>query len=293
MDPTKVLASIATALGLKKDASPDKMKKAFDALVSLASAMFDEPLPETPELVADEAQLSRLVTLAKRVALMDGMVYDDAAEEVDTGAAMLVDKLMTLTGMDAPTLLAAVEANGDALVALLSGTAASGMSSDAPAAAAALARDADRGRIVELTARANAQATQIAALTADLAKRTAAETEARIAASFSRLLTQGKAGESERATFLSLSAQSESIALSAYDTRLPVLPPSGQVASGAVAAPAKATTHTSTADVSQLGLTDPRSLARQASRARGLKGAVAAEFETRWLAKHAERHTSA
>jgi len=293
MDPTKVLASIATALGLKKDASPDKMKKAFDALVSLASAMFDEPLPETPELVADEAQLSRLVTLAKRVALMDGMVYDDAAEEVDTGAAMLVDKLMTLTGMDAPTLLAAVEANGDALVALLSGTAASGMSSDAPAAAAALARDADRGRIVELTARANAQATQIAALTADLAKRTAAETEARIAASFSRLLTQGKAGESERATFLSLSAQSESIALSAYDTRLPVLPPSGQVASGAVAAPAKATTHTSTADVSQLGLTDPRSLARQASRSRGLKGAVATEFETRWLAKHAERHTSA
>ena len=268
MDPTKVLASIATALGLKKDASPDKMKKAFDALVSLASAMFDEPLPETPALVADEAQLSRLVTLAKRVALMDGMVYDDVEEsDADTGAAMLVDKLMTLTGMDAPTLLAAVEANGDALVALLSGTAASGMSSDAPAAAATLARDADRGRIVELTARANAQATQIATLTADLAKRTAAETETRIAASFARLLTQGKAGESERATFLSLSARDESIALDSYDTRTPVLPPAGQVASGTkAAAPAK---------LSAAPATQQSSMFLDIARGEGFKGAAA------------------
>jgi len=296
-DPNKVLDAVSAALGMKKGSSPEKIKATLDALVALASALADEapPAMAAADAPSDEAKMSHALSVVrKHFALMDGMVYDDVEEsDADTGAAMLADKLMTLTGMDAPTLLAAVEANGDALVALLSGTAASGMSSDAPAAAATLARDADRGRIVELTARANAQATQIAALTADLAKRTAAETETRIAASFARLLTEGKAGESERATFLSLSAQSESIALSAYDTRLPVLPPSGQVASGAVGAPAKATTHTSTADVSQLGLTDPRSLARQASRSRGLKGAVAAEFETRWLAKHAERHTSA
>ena len=269
-DPNKVLDAVSAALGMKKGSSPEKIKATLDALVALASALADEapPAMAAADAPSDEAKMSHALSVVrKHFALMDGMVYDDVAEEVDTGAAMLADKLMTLTGMDAPTLLAAVEANGDALVALLSGTAASGMSSDAPAAAAALARDADRSRIVELTGRANAQATQIAALTADLAKRTAAETETRIAASFSRLLGEGKAGESERATFLSLSKRDESIALDSYDTRTPVLPPAGQVASGTkAAAPAK---------LSASPATQQSSMFLDIARGEGFKGAAA------------------
>jgi len=269
-DPNKVLDAVSAALGMKKGSSPEKIKATLDALVALASALADEapPAMAAADAPSDEAKMSHALSVVrKHFALMDGMVYDDVAEEVDTGAAMLADKLMTLTGMDAPTLLAAVEANGDALVALLSGTAASGMSSDAPAAAAALARDADRGRIVELTARANAQATQIAALTADLAKRTAAETETRIAASFSRLLGEGKAGESERATFTALSKRDESIALDSYDTRTPVLPPAGQVASGTkAAAPAK---------LSASPATQQSSMFLDIARGEGFKGAAA------------------
>jgi len=269
-DPNKVLDAVSAALGMKKGSSPEKIKATLDALVALASALADEapPAMAAADAPSDEAKMSHALSVVKKhFALMDGMVYDDVAEEVDTGAAMLVDKLMTLTGMDAPALLAAVEANGDALVALLSGTDASGTSSDAPAAAAALARDADRSRIVELTGRANAQATQIATLTADLAKRTAAETETRIAASFSRLLGEGKAGESERATFTALSARDESIALDSYDTRTPVLPPAGQVASGnKAAAPAK---------LSAAPSTPQSTMFLDIARGEGFKGAAA------------------
>lgn len=255
MDPKKVLSQVAKALGLPDTVSPEKMKTAFDAVVALMAAMSDdEYVPATAEDVAaakdPKAACARVVGAATKLRalalrkLADGMLPE--APEVEepgesTAASALVSKLCEKTGLDEVAVLAALDANLDAVVALLTGTPDSGMPSDAAVAAssAALARTADTARIVELTNRANEQSKQIATLSADLAKRTEAETSTRIAAHFSRLVTEGKAGEGERNTFLKCCAQSEAITLAQYDARTPILAPVGQLATGPNQAPAK------------------------------------------------------
>lgn len=295
MDPKKVLSAIAKALGLPDTAAPEKMKRAFDALVALMGAMSEEETaPETiEELSASkdaDAKLARIVAKAAKLSksgalkLADDLMEPASVEATETAATMAVNKLMTATGLDEAAVLAGIEANLDAIASLITGTPAAGMSSDAPALAAA----ANLARVTELTSRANAQAARIAELTADLAKRTAAETEQRIAAHFSRLVTEGKAGEGERATFLSLSAKSEEIALAAYDARTPVTPPVGQIGSGPKAAPpAKAPAAHASADPS-----DPVALSKAIAKGLSLKGAAADKFAADWLANH-ERNTDA
>lgn len=254
MDPKKVLSQVAKALGLPDTVSPEKMKTAFDAVVALMAAMSDEAVPATAEDVAaakdPKAACARVVGAAAKLRalalrrLADGMLPEeapaaDAAE--DASALKFIATLQEKTGLDEVAVLAALDANLDAVVALLTGTPDSGMPSDASVAAssAALARTADTARIVELTNRANEQAKQIATLSADLAKRTEAETSTRVAAHFSRLVTEGKAGEGERETFLACCAQSEAITLAQYDARTPILAPVGQIATGPNQAPAK------------------------------------------------------
>ena len=224
MDPSKMIEGVAKALGLKKDATPDEIKALIDAVFAFVSAMpgavKSGPMPDA---TAAAAELSRFVKLAD----FPGLPEEEApAEEAaDATATMLLDALVKVTDLDGPALLAAVEANGDALKALLTGTPATGMSSDAQAAQ--LSRIATDARVVELSARVTASEAELSTLRSERAAILAEKTEARIAASFSRLVAEGKAGEGERATFLTLSAKSEEIALSAYDTRTPLLPPSG------------------------------------------------------------------
>lgn len=254
MDPKKVLSQVAKALGLPDTVSPEKMKTAFDAVVALMAAMSDEEVPATAEDVSaakdPKAACARVVVAATKLRalalrkLADGMLPEeapaaDAAE--DAAALKFIATLQEKTGLDEVAVLAALDANLDAVVALLTGTPDSGMPSDAAVAAssAALARTADTARIVELTNRANEQAKQIATLSADIAKRTEAETSTRVAAHFSRLVTEGKAGEGERDTFLKCCAQSEAITLAQYDARTPILAPVGHLATGPNQAPAK------------------------------------------------------
>jgi hypothetical protein len=206
-----------------------------------------------------------------------------AEEATETAGSMVLGKLVTATGLDEAGVVAGVEANLDAIAALITGTPAAGMSSDAPALAAA----ANLARVHELTSRANAQAAQIATLTADLAKRTAVETEARITASFSRLVTEGKAGDGERGTFLSLSAKSEEIALAAYDARTPVLPPAGQIGSGPKAAPPAKTVRLAKGDAMSSNFL-------RIAEGQGLRGKAAEDrAETLLAAHHARTNTDA
>ena len=252
MDPKKVLSQVAKALGLPDTVSPEKMKTAFDAVVALMAAMSEDDVPVSAEDVAaaqdPKAACARIVSAATKLralslrSLADGVLPEeapaaDAAE--DSAALKFIATLQEKTGLDEVAVLAALDANLDAVIALLTGTPDSGMPSDALAASASLARTADAARIVELTGRANEQAKQIATLSADLAKRTLVETSTRVAAHFSRLVAEGKAGEGERDTFLKCCAQSEAITLSQYDARTPILAPVGQIATGANQAPAK------------------------------------------------------
>ena len=232
MDPTKMIEGVAKALGLKKDATPDEIKALIDAVFAFVGAMPGavKSGPPPADVAAAAAELSRFVKLA------DEFVETPAAEDTETAGAMAIGKLVTATGLDEAAVLAGLEANLDAIAALITGTPAAGMSSDA-GAAATLSRTADAGRIVELAARATTAEARLVTLEAELAQRRAVETEQRIAANFSRLVADGKAGESERATFLKCSAESESITLAQYDARTVVLPPAGQVATGKAAAP--------------------------------------------------------
>ena len=173
MDPTKVLMAIATALGLKKDATPEKMKKAFDALVALAGAMAEEQtaiMEPVSEGVAEMAcgpdklkGLTRIAASVRKLAdelLVDEMVegvpdVSDLAEEATEAAGtMVLGKLVEATGMDEAGVLAAVTEKLDQIAALLVAGPVSGMTADANAQLSRTVTElsAHKARAVELAA---------------------------------------------------------------------------------------------------------------------------------------------
>lgn len=289
MDPAKMVEGVAKSLGLKKDATLDEIKALLDAVFAFVAAMPGSASKgPPPEVAAAAAELSRFVALADFPVEVPPDSAADAAEEDATG--IVCDKLMSATGLADPAeCLAFIDANGDALKALADGSAASGMASDAaPALAAQLSATANESRVLELTARASTAEKRLVELEADLAKRTAAEREQRIAANFSRLVTEGKAGESERATFLSLSGKSEDVALSAYESRPALLPPTGAVVTGSNAAPPKVAGKVSASSA------DPTTrMFLSMAKADGLRGKAAEERAAVLLAAHHERNTDA
>ena len=309
MDPTKVLAAIATALGLKKDASPEKMRKAFDALTALATAMAEEsvavvePVAEGVAEMMDEKKVKGLARIAASVRKLadevlvepmgDGMVPDveEMAEEASEAAGtMVLGKLVEATGMDEASVLAAVTEKLDQIAALLVAGPVSGMTADANAQLSRTVTElsAHKARAVELAATVTALQAQVAELSQERAQRQALERTARIAASFSRLLGEGRVTEAQRDAFVAASEQNEKLALDIYSA-LPATaqPPVGAMVTGAKAARENAVSKLSASN-------DPLvNIFRNDAKAAGLRGKAADDHVAAMLSRHAARNSNA
>ncbi len=308
MDPTKVLMAIATALGLKKDATPEKMKKAFDALVALAGAMAEESMPVAEiasegvaEMMMDEKKvkgLSRIAASVRKLAdevLVDEMVegvpdVSDLAEEASEAAGtMILGKLVEATGMDEAGVLASITEKLDQIAALLVAGPVSGMSTDAGAQLMRTTTElsAHKARAVELAATVQTLQAQVAELSRERVQRQALERTARIAASFSRLLDEGRVTEAQRTAFVSASEQNETLALDIYSA----LPATAQPPVGAMVTGAKAAREN---NVAKLSSTDPLvNIFRADAKAAGLRGKAADDHVAVMLSKHAARNSNA
>ena len=252
-------------------ASIDEVLAACAACMAACEAVLDSRTPET--VAACVAACKTCSTACASLGTAEGDACAKACDECVAAEC-------------SPESVKACLAACKALMAALdSEQPSSGMPSDAQAAQ--LSRTADAGRIVELSARTTAAEAKAADFEVRLAKYEAAEVAARIAASFSRLVAEGKAGEGERATFVALSAKSEEIALSAYDTRTPLLPPSGApVVTGAAAAPGKVAGKVSASNARDL----PQMFLSMA-KADGLRGNAAEERAAVLLAAHNDRNS--
>jgi len=309
MDPTKVLMAIATALGLKKDATPEKMKKAFDALVALAGAMAEESMPVAEiasegvaELMMDEKKVKGLARIAASVRkladevlvepMADGMVpeVEDLAEEATEAAGtMVLGKLVEATGLDEAGVVAAITEKLDQIAAMLVAGPVSGMSADAGAQMMRQTTElsAHKARAVELAATVQTLQAQVAELSQERAQRQALERTARIAASFSRLMGEGRVTEAQRDTFVKASEQNETLALDIYSA----LPATAQPPVGALVTGAKAAREN---NVAKLSSTDPLvNIFRADAKAAGLRGKAADDHVAVMLSKHAARNSGA
>jgi len=307
MDPTKVLMSIATALGLKKDATPEKMKKAFDALVALAGAMAEEkeailePVAEGVAEMMDEKKVKGLARIAASVRkladeiMVEPMaempeVEDLAAEATEAAGTMVLGKLVEATGMDEVCVDAAATEKLDQIAALLVAGPVSGMTADANAQLSRTVTElsAHKARAVELAATVTALQAQVAELSQERAQRQALERTARIAASFSRLLGEGRVTEAQRDAFVAASEQNEKLALDIYSA-LPATaqPPVGAMVTGAKAARENAVSKLSASN-------DPLvNIFRNDAKAAGLRGKAADDHVAVMLSKHAARNSNA
>ena len=307
MDPTKVLMAIAAALGLKKDATPEKMKKAFDALVSLAGAMAEESMPvaeiasEGVAGMMDEKKvqgLSRIAASVRKLAdelLVDEMVesvpdVSDLAEEATEAAGtMVLGKLVQATGLDEAGVVAAITEKLDQVAAMLVAGPVSGMSADAGAQMMRQTTElsAHKARAVELAATVQTLQAQVAELSRERVQRQALERTARIASSFARLLDEGRVTEAQRPAFASASEQNETLALDIYSA----LPATAQPPVGALVTGAKAAREN---NVAKLSSTDPLvNIFRADAKAAGLRGKAADDHVAVMLSKHAARNSGA
>lgn len=309
MDPTKVLMAIATALGLKKDATPEKMKKAFDALVALAGAMAEESMPVAEiasegvaELMMDEKKVKGLARIAASVRkladevlvepMADGMVpeVEDLAEEATEAAGtMVLGKLVKATGLDEAGVVAAITEKLDQIAAMLVAGPVSGMSADAGAQMMRQTTElsAHKARAVELAATVQTLQAQVAELSQERAQRQALERTARIAASFSRLMGEGRVTEAQRETFVKASEQNETLALDIYSA----LPATAQPPVGALVTGPKAAREN---NVAKLSSSDPLvNIFRADAKAAGLRGKAADDHVAVMLSKHAARNSGA
>ena len=304
MDPTKVLMAIATALGLKKDATPEKMKKAFDALVSLAGAMAEESMPVAEiasegvaGMMMDEKKvqgLSRIAVSVRKLAdelLIEEMpdVEDMAEEASEAAGTMILGKLTEATGMDEAGVLAAITEKLDQIAAMLVAGPVSGMSADAGAQMMRQNYElsAHKARAVELAATVQTLQAQVAELSRERVQRQALERTARISASFSRLLDEGRVTEAQRPAFVSASEQNETLALDIYSA----LPATAQPPVGALVTGAKAAREN---NVAKLSSTDPLvNIFRADAKAAGFRGKAADDHVAVMLSKHAARNSGA
>lgn len=309
MDPTKVLMAIATALGLKKDATPEKMKKAFDALVALAGAMAEEkealiePVSEgVAEMACGPEKLKGLTRIAASVrkladeVLVDEMgqempeVEDLAAEATEAAGTMILNKLTEATGLDEAGVLAAITEKLDQIAAMLVAGPVSGMSADAGAQMMRQTTElsAHKARAVELAATVATLQAQVAELSREREARQALERTARIGASFSRLMGEGRVTEAQRDAFVAASEQNEKLALDIYSS----LPATAQPPTGAMVTGAKAARENPVSKLSASN--DPlTNIFRNDAKAAGLRGAAADQHVATMLSKHAARNSNA
>lgn len=222
MQPAKVLGQIAKDLGLKADATVDAIRKKFDAIAAYMAAISEDPKEAPPTLdavAADEVKASAwgkraalaLSAMPKIIKLADDLMDTPADVQAEAAATMIADKLQTLTGLDAAGVLAALDANADAISAAFGGVPASGMSSDAAAAATPAALSAHASTELKLAMQANASlGVRLSVLEADnaalKAEKAAAQKATEDAAKEAAIddlikfaITEGHAIESQRA----------------------------------------------------------------------------------------------
>lgn len=304
MDPTKVLMAIATALGLKKDATPEKMKKAFDALVALAGAMAEESVPvaeiasEGVAEMMDEKRVKGLARIAASVRkLADEVLVEEmpdveemAEEATEAAGTMILGKLTEATGLDEAGVLAAITEKLDQIAAMLVAGPVSGMSADAGAQMMRQTTElsAHKARAVELAATVATLQAQVAELSREREARQALERTARIAASFSRLMGEGRVTEAQRDAFVAASEQNEKLALDIYSS----LPATAQPPTGAMVTGAKAARENPVSKLSASN--DPLvNIFRADAKAAGLRGKAADDHVATMLSKHAARNSNA
>lgn len=304
MDPTKVLMAIATALGLKKDATPEKMKKAFDALVALAGAMAEESVPvaeiasEGVAEMMDEKKVKGLARIAASVRkLADEVLVEEmpdveemAEEATEAAGTMILGKLTEATGLDEAGVLAAITEKLDQIAAMLVAGPVSGMSADAGAQMMRQTTElsAHKARAVELAATVATLQAQVAELSREREARQALERTARIAASFSRLMGEGRVTEAQRDAFVAASEQNEKLALDIYSS----LPATAQPPTGAMVTGAKAARENPVSKLS--ASSDPLvNIFRADAKAAGLRGKAADDHVATMLSKHAARNSNA
>lgn len=304
MDPTKVLMAIATALGLKKDATPEKMKKAFDALVALAGAMAEESVPvaeiasEGVAEMMDEKKVKGLARIAASVRkLADEVLVEEmpdveemAEEATEAAGTMILGKLTEATGLDEAGVLAAITEKLDQIAAMLVAGPVSGMSADAGAQMMRQTTElsAHKARAVELAATVATLQAQVAELSREREARQALERTARIGASFSRLMGEGRVTEAQRDAFVAASEQNEKLALDIYSS----LPATAQPPTGAMVTGAKAARENPVSKLSASN--DPlTNIFRNDAKAAGLRGAAADQHVATMLSKHAARNSNA
>lgn len=212
MEPEKVLAQIAKDLGLKADATVDAIRKKFDAVANYLAAISDNPADKSPptldETAKDAVKASAFGARAK-LALSsmpdvkkcaDDLLDSPGDAATEAATTMVCDKLMTLTGLDAPGLVAAIDANGDALKALLTGAPAAGLPSDSGAQLSQATTEISviRKSNADLATRLSAVEATNAKLKADLAQREQAAKSAAIESMFNDALADGYGAESMR-----------------------------------------------------------------------------------------------
>lgn len=139
MDPEKMIAAVAKALGVDPKTKKEEVIAMLDAIYSFLGAMENKSVSDVKDAMAKDAELSRkAVAIASNVRSLARAVKlegEAANPESQAAASAILTKLMSATGMDEAALLAAIETNLDAVAAVLTGQPASGGAQDAGSAA--------------------------------------------------------------------------------------------------------------------------------------------------------------
>lgn len=217
MDPQKIIDGLSKLLGIDAGKDKDKALSMLSAVFSYQAAMNgDEGEPaaeaELADMPIDEEEKKAVAEMARklsRVALSDMPTEEkpeestqlaDTATEIAAGTSAIT-KLVEASGMTEAEVLSSLDANLDAIVALLKDASASGMPSDSAAISASLTLDAARGRL----AATNAKIVSLAARVAEFEKR---EQDSKDAATLARVEAAIKSGHilaDKRDVFVSLS----------------------------------------------------------------------------------------
>lgn len=215
MDPQKMIANVAKALGVDPNTPKEKLQELIGSICDFIAALEGKTATEVAdEAGADVAKASRIVDLAKRFStfrkLANEVIEPDGDETTQTAdntediaaGTQLLTKLVEATGLDAAGVLAAVTANIDAIVQLLSATPASGTPAESEAMKAA--------RATALSARLSASQVALAKANTELAEFRKQAEEAKLSAQSARIdaaIQQGHILEDSKPFFLKLAAK--------------------------------------------------------------------------------------
>lgn len=210
MDPEKVLADVAKALGLDEGASREELVKALDAIAALKEALAgeaeDAPAEDAPadappaeasregeDTVEATADAGGAVEASDEVVeAADALPEEDAGDPAAGELRAVLDGLMEATGLDEASVLAALREKQDEVAAVIAGAPADGMPAEEDAAAAAsgmsrklkakdVALSAAQERVKALEAKIGAKDSELAKLAKRIGEVEAEGDERRVA----------------------------------------------------------------------------------------------------------------